>query len=488
MAIRSLLDTVTSEVASAATGAASTKITETGNRVAEITGGGWSSFVRLVSGGVDASVSTAAQITQRAELIAGGVAPADVDEMIRQMSPAQFGTALSTYSGTAEVQRVIEADVTAAQMKVAIGASGENDGLHKVKLIERNTANRDVMVVFDIMPEVVESRTVEYEAVAPPQSPTAFQKYKGTSSVQWTINATLVCRNTAEATNNLRIINILRGWTMPFFGDNTNAAFPNKLGAPPPVLEFSGWKSQMVGPVKVVITSLNWNFPQDVDYIPARSFTTAYPSNEATAGSELIPFPTVIKLAINVVESFSTDEVNAFDLAAFRDGRMDLAFQSARVVSEANVSRGSAPEPQEAQTQTATGPDASDRPPPQVTPQETGVTSTNDGANPVTVSSETFTTQPDGTAPVSPTQQNTSSSTVIQLQELLTEIDAGQARVRAARQQLDITYSTFVQAQVEGRDELLPTLEESFIKAQEIVRIEEALQQIRIEQYELLTS
>jgi hypothetical protein len=171
---------------------------------------------------------------------------------------------------------------------------------------------------------VTEQRGVEYEPVAPPQSPGSFQKYKGTSSVQWSINATLICRTTAEATDNLRILNQLRAWTMPYFGENTRVEYPTKLGAPPPVLEFSGFRQQMIGPVPVVITSLNWSFPQDVDYIPAQDID--YGTGEV--GSTLVPFPTVMKVSVQVVESFSTDQLNGFDLDMLKNGRMDLAWMS----------------------------------------------------------------------------------------------------------------------------------------------------------------
>jgi hypothetical protein len=197
------------------------------------------------------------------------------------------------------------------------------DDSHMVKLSEPAGPT----VKFVVMPEVYESRNVEYEAVAPPQSPGAFQKYKGTAPTQWTVNATLICRTTDEATRNLEIINILRGWTMPFFGENTRVTWPTKLGAPPPVLEFSGFRQQMVGPVQVVMTSLQWTFPQGVDYIPARGFK--HSSYGLTVPStELIPFPTVLKLNISLVESWSTDQFNGFDLAAFRAGQFRDAFRS----------------------------------------------------------------------------------------------------------------------------------------------------------------
>jgi hypothetical protein len=237
-------------------------------------------------------------------------------------------------------QSQLEADATAAQIK-RLSDTIAND--HYVQLTEIGGENNEA-VVFLNMPDIAESRTVEYEAVAPPQSPAAFQKYKGTASVQWTLNATLTSRTTEEASINLLFMNRLRGWTMPYFGDRSSGANGNRLGAPPPVLELKGWRKQMVGPVPVVITSLNWTFPQDVDYIPA---------NELGGGEKLIPFPTVLKVSITMVETFSTGQMNSFDLDEFRMGNFYEAWRTDYTVlnelNNAKTNGNQAPAPEEGQ-------------------------------------------------------------------------------------------------------------------------------------------
>lgn len=229
--------------------------------------------------------------------------------------------------------------VSAASLKRQ-SMSSSNGKEHMVRLTEQEGVDGSPYTLyFYVMPEVVEARNVSYEAVAPPQFPGAFQKYKGTDSVQWTINATFVCRNTAEATRNLEYLNVLRAWTKPFFGETTGQQYPDKLGAPPPVLILEGFKSKIVGPVPVVITSLNWNWPRDVDYIPAES------------DGDLIPFPTVMQIAIQVVESYSTDEFNKFSLRDYRNGNFSKAFsQLPSDFAARKVSQGTASKLEEAQT------------------------------------------------------------------------------------------------------------------------------------------
>lgn len=208
--------------------------------------------------------------------------------------------------------------VTAKRLAKETGTTVESD--HKVTLTEVGT---DTIVIFEVLPEISENHAAEYEAVAPSQFPGAFQKYKGTTTTTWVLNAMFISRTTAEATQNYNYVNTLRGWTQPFFGKKTGASFPHKLGAPPPVLTLKGLRG-LIGPVPVVMTSLTWNWPKDVDYIAT--------SIEGTDGKP-IPWPTVISLPINLVESYSIDQFDNFSLADYRAGRMPIAFS----VSDASI-------------------------------------------------------------------------------------------------------------------------------------------------------
>jgi hypothetical protein len=223
-----------------------------------------------------------------------------------------------------EVQAILEnrtPTVSATQVKQGVRTKGDGTQFF-VRLEEKDAGSVVADVVFINTPDVAESRSVDYEAVAPPQYPTAFQKYKGTHSTEWTVNAILISRTTDEATENLRIMNRIRGWTMPYFGQRTANSYPKKLGAPPPVLIFTGWTKNMIGPVPVVMTSANWNFPQDVDYIPAYELSKGDSSTNGT-----VPFPTVMRVYMQLRETFSTEQVNGFDLAAFRVGDMAEAWK-----------------------------------------------------------------------------------------------------------------------------------------------------------------
>ena len=205
--------------------------------------------------------------------------------------------------------------VSASQIKQAAGVQTVTSS-HRVSLREIGTKN---YVYFEVMPEIVESHTAEYESVAPAQFPGAFQKYKGNSSTAWTLNVTFISRTTDEATKNYDNLMRLRGWMKPFYGDRTGVSYPKKLGAPPPVLLLEGLRD-LIGPVPVVITSMNWNWPKDVDYIATDVVSE-------TDGN-YIPFPVVLQLPINLSESYSIDQFNQFSLTDYRTGRLGPAFNN----------------------------------------------------------------------------------------------------------------------------------------------------------------
>ena len=234
---------------------------------------------------------------------------------------------------------------TAIQTKAELGAGGNSSNDYKVTLTDG-----ELTVVFEIMPSIVENRNVQYEPVAPPQFPGAFQKYRGTDSTTWTINATLAARTSIEARDNYKYLQTLRGWTMPFFGHGTASStkYKSKLGAPPPVLKFRALRKGIIEQVPVVITSLNWDWPRDVDYLQvAADGATVVDQNNDSKLTD-IPFPAVMQVAISLVESFSISEFNGFNLEQFYAGNMIDAFKPYNV--QPNDNRRIVPTPQEAQT------------------------------------------------------------------------------------------------------------------------------------------
>lgn len=216
------------------------------------------------------------------------------------------------------------------------------------------------IVVFDVMPQINESGSVEYEPIQILHAPTSFLSYKTTPSRQFSIqDIKLISRTPTEARDNIEKLNILRSWRMPYFGDDgrqskdlrtffsnqtsssqptrlsslqrllrSNSTLRERLGAPPEILYFSAYVSAEEGTqrltyyrgninrVPVVLTNLSINYPNDVTYIP-----TAMRGNPDALGG--VPFPVIMTLSIELTETHSPYEVNKFNLAKYTNGVLD---------------------------------------------------------------------------------------------------------------------------------------------------------------------
>ena len=226
---------------------------------------------------------------------------------------------------------------------------------------------REGMVAFDVTPTFSESRAVEYAPVAPVHTPGPIQVYRSTGARTFEIGAKLVSRNVADALKNMKYLQLLRGWQMPYFGKTDTLSASNKAarqqvgpsqsdetnyllygddrqaldqqrvaeigvqlrGAPPDVLYLyaysaysndqrsaTGFTTVNVNRVPVVITNLSITYPDDVDYIPVYDTTQGLPSSQAE------PFPIKMDVTISLVETHSPSEYENFNLQAYKLGNL----------------------------------------------------------------------------------------------------------------------------------------------------------------------
>jgi hypothetical protein len=183
----------------------------------------------------------------------------------------------------------------------------------KVIITGNPTTGGGDVVIFDAMPQIQEQGSANYESFTPIQHPGEILKYKGSSARSWNITAHFISRTSAEATRNIYMLNLIRSWRMPYYGQGTatNPATQQFLGAPPPILTLSAYGDSMVGPVKCVLENYGTDFPNDVDYIPAIDGT---------------PFPVIMNITVTLKESWSPAEYSGFDLQSYRLGDMKAAF------------------------------------------------------------------------------------------------------------------------------------------------------------------
>jgi hypothetical protein len=232
----------------------------------------------------------------------------------------------------------------------------------KFKVSLRSTTGK-FLVVFDVTPTVAESRTSQYDKLTVTHMPGSMLVYKNTESRTFTLSdAKLISRTPAEARKNMVRLNILRAWQMPYFGtdskttnalaaqiasgnpnidkytipegasqtlgkqlSNAKMSFLNFLGAPPDVLFLSAYAGRdtsgayegNINDVTVVMTSFEFSYPADVDYIPVSGIGGQ--SDDMLQGS---PFPTIISLSMQLTEIHSPNELSKFSIDDYRKGSL----------------------------------------------------------------------------------------------------------------------------------------------------------------------
>jgi hypothetical protein len=207
-------------------------------------------------------------------------------------------------------------------------------------------------VVFDVSPDITESRSVNYKTMEPVHMPGQIHVYGGSTSRTYSLsNVKLISRTVTEATDNMQRLWTLRGWTMPRFGSRSSSLtadnkrirrdFENGLGVdgveggiptlaekgrellgkPPEVLLLSAYSSltssqtsfrnQRTIPtnihnIPVVIQSLSIPYQSDVDYVP-------------TLDGQ--PFPRVMILDLQLLETRAPREFSDnFSLNDYKQG------------------------------------------------------------------------------------------------------------------------------------------------------------------------
>lgn len=87
-------------------------------------------------------------------------------------------------------------------------------------------------IMFNVMPAIVESIAVDYQALDPLHMPGSYYVYKGTKARTFELqDLKFISRNSVEASANQASVNILRGWTRPYFGAGSDLSNVPKSNA-----------------------------------------------------------------------------------------------------------------------------------------------------------------------------------------------------------------------------------------------------------------
>lgn len=293
---------------------------------------GVSATAQAASGLIFSTTKTASQNTSDFGVATASQKSAEaIDKVVNQGTADQFDSVNRQIKMMYENQTLAikEADTNKTLGKVGDLApapsvpaeflkSGNTPAIEELKVtITQEPKGIRTTVVFDVMPTIDESRSVQYEPFTPLHHPGEILKYKNTGGRSWTISAKLVSRNVEEASKNYAMIQSIRSWAMPYYGAGTQKTHPDILGAPPPILTLQAYGKNMIGPVKCVMESYSWQWPNDVDFLPA-----------VDLDGKNRPFPVILNISITLKEAWSPAEFSGFSINHYQMGDMPVAFSA----------------------------------------------------------------------------------------------------------------------------------------------------------------
>ena len=223
-----------------------------------------------------------------------------------------------------------------------ITKSGEQDWRVRLSLpadYQRMTGQDDLLaplldtagLVFPTNPTVLVSHEANYNSLHPVHTNYPFWAYQNSQIGQITITANFPVQNSLEARYWVACIHYLRSVTKMNYGQGANA------GAPPPVVRFNGYGDYVFKNVPVIVTSFQFDMPQDVDYIscgykedaasnnPIHDFDglhsgPSHLSHNAPQSGPSSWAPSTSLLTVSVVPQYSRRDVSKFDMKKFIKG------------------------------------------------------------------------------------------------------------------------------------------------------------------------
>lgn len=153
-------------------------------------------------------------------------------------------------------------------------------------------------VEFYASPELEESGQTIYISMDDIRSPASLMIWMGSPSRTFSINAKLISRTTTEASESVRQKNLLQSWRMPLGNGIGQSAVPK-------VLSLNGYGNQFQN-IPVVVQSVNFSFPTDVDYISTNGYDV----------------PIVWPVSLVLREFHTKDEMESFSYDAFKAGKL----------------------------------------------------------------------------------------------------------------------------------------------------------------------
>ena len=120
-------------------------------------------------------------------------------------------------------------------------------------------------IIFPYTPSIDIQYRANYQEYSPTHSNYQHYFYQGSNVAAIQLSATFTAQDTMEAEYLLAVIHFLKSCSKMFYGNDA------QRGSPPPLLYLSGLGEYQFNESPCVISEFNYNLPNDVNYIRARS-------------------------------------------------------------------------------------------------------------------------------------------------------------------------------------------------------------------------
>ena len=183
-------------------------------------------------------------------------------------------------------------------------------------------------IVFQYQPSMFIAYAATYDTQVFQGSNYPLHTYMSSTPPTIPIQVQYSCTNQEEARYLLAMMQFLKVSTKSQFGEM--AVMNNKVGRPPPVLEFSYLGPHGYDRVPVVINDVNYIMVNNVDYIPvshsaveSKYHVSAFASENEQGGSATVTYvPTDIDMTITCLPQYSPRRIRrAFNLDDMRKGK-----------------------------------------------------------------------------------------------------------------------------------------------------------------------
>lgn len=185
-----------------------------------------------------------------------------------------------------------------------------NGAFSTVRIFEQSTG---AYVNFSVSPEISESKSVNYIEISEIRQAASILVFIASPGRNFTVNAKLVSRSEAEAAQNFSRLNLMKSWSMPDKqGGSRVSGSPSSRSidtSAPTILYIYGY-GQLLKGIQVVMKSINIEYPTDVDYVPV-------------AGDPKTKMPIIMPVSMTFQEIRSAEELQQFDLNAYKLGQLE---------------------------------------------------------------------------------------------------------------------------------------------------------------------